>query len=169
MSSLNKVMLIGNLGRDPEVRNKQDGGKIVTISIATSQRWRDKHSGEKREKTEWHRVVIFQENIAEVAEKYLSKGDKCYIEGELQTRKWTDKENIERYTTEIVADQMQMLGGREGGGEGGGYGGGGGSYGDAPAQAPRQQAPRPAQAARPAAPAASSAANLADMDDDIPF
>lgn len=169
MASVNKVILVGNLGRDPEVRYSPDGAAICNVSIATTSQWKDKNSGERREETEWHRVVFYN-RLAEIAGEYLRKGRSVYVEGRLKTRKWTDKENIERYTTEIVADQMQMLGGREGGGEGGGYGGGGGSYGDAPAQqAPRQQQSRPAPAARPAAPAASSAANLADMDDDIPF
>ena len=171
MASVNKVILVGNLGRDPEVRYSPDGAAICNVSIATTSQWKDRNSGERREETEWHRVVMYN-RLAEIAGEYLRKGRPVYIEGRLKTRKWTDKENIERYTTEIVADQMQMLGGREGGGEGGGYGGGNsGGFGDRePAQMPRQQAPRPAPAPRPAAPAVSSgAANLADMDDDIPF
>lgn len=100
--SLNRAMLIGNLGRDPEVRSTQDGRKIVQLSIATSESWRDKQSGERKEKTEWHRVVIFNEKIAEVAEKYLRKGAKVFVEGAIQTRKWTDKDGAEKYTTEIV-------------------------------------------------------------------
>ena len=169
MASVNKVILVGNLGRDPEVRYSPEGAAICNVSIATTSQWKDRNSGERREETEWHRVVMYN-RLAEIAGEYLRKGRSVYIEGRLKTRKWTDKENIERYTTEIVADQMQMLGGRDSGGEGGGYGGGG-SYGDRePAQMPRQQAPRPAPAPRPAAPAVSSgAANLADMDDDIPF
>jgi single-strand DNA-binding protein len=128
--SVNKVILIGNLGRDPEVRSTQDGMKIVQLSVATSESWRDKASGERKDKTEWHRVVIFNDRLAEVAEKYLRKGSKVYVEGQLQTRKWTDKDGAEKYTTEIVLSrfkgELTMLDGR---GEGGGSGGGGG-YGD---------------------------------------
>jgi single-strand DNA-binding protein len=127
--SVNKVILIGNLGRDPEVRSTQDGMKIVQLSVATSESWRDKASGERKDKTEWHRVVIFNDRLAEVAEKYLRKGSKVYVEGQLQTRKWTDKDGAEKYTTEIVLSrfkgELTMLDGR---GEGGGSGGGG--YGD---------------------------------------
>jgi single-strand DNA-binding protein len=128
--SVNKVILIGNLGRDPEVRQTQDGNPIVNMSIATSETWRDKGSGERRERTEWHRVVIFNERLAEVAQKYLKKGSKVYIEGQLQTRKWTDQSGQEKYTTEVVLQrfrgELTMLDGRgEGGGGGGGdYGGG---------------------------------------------
>ena len=139
--SVNKVILIGNLGRDPEVRSTQDGMKIVQLSLATSESWRDKASGERKDKTEWHRVVIFNERLAEVAEKYLRKGSKVYVEGQLQTRKWTDKEGAEKYTTEVVLSrfkgELTMLDGRSegGGGGGGGYGedamGGGGSGGGA--------------------------------------
>jgi single-strand DNA-binding protein len=102
MSSLNKVTLIGNLGKDPEIRNTQGGTRIANLSIATSERWRDKQSGERREKTEWHRVVIFNDKLAEIAQKYLRKGSKVYLEGQLQTRKWTDNNGAERYTTEVV-------------------------------------------------------------------
>lgn len=102
MSSLNKMTLIGNLGKDPEIRRNNSGDPIVTLSVATSERWTDKQSGDKKEKTEWHRVVIFNKNLCDVAEKYLHKGSKVYLEGKLQTRKWTDKENVERYSTEIV-------------------------------------------------------------------
>jgi single-strand DNA-binding protein len=132
--SVNKVILVGNLGRDPEVRTTQDGLKIVNLSVATSETWRDRSSGERKERTEWHRVVIFNERLAEVAEKYLRKGSKIYIEGALQTRKWTDQNNQERYSTEVVLQrfrgELTMLDTR-GGGEGGGDygGGGGGSYG----------------------------------------
>lgn len=134
--SVNKVILLGNLGRDPEVRQTQDGTKIVHLAIATSERWRDKNSGEPREKTEWHRVVIFNDRLGEVAEKYLSKGRQVYIEGQLQTRKWTDQSGQEKYTTEIVLQrfrgELTLIGGRGddgGGGYGGGdqFGGGGGS------------------------------------------
>lgn len=102
MSSLNRVMLIGNLGKDPEVRRMTSGDPIVTLSVATSETWRDKNTGEKKEKTEWHRVVIFNKHLAEIAEKYLRKGAKVYLEGQLQTRKWTDKDQVERYSTEVV-------------------------------------------------------------------
>jgi single-strand DNA-binding protein len=129
MASLNKVSLIGTLGKDPEVRYMQNGGAVATLSVATSENWTDKQSGEKREKTEWHRVVIFGK-LAEIAEKYLKKGSSVYLEGKLQTRKWQDQSWQERYSTEVVLDmggQMQMLGGRaQGGGhEGGGHEGGG--------------------------------------------
>ena len=125
--SVNKVILVGNLGRDPEVRSTQDGMKIVQLSVATSESWRDKASGERKDKTEWHRVVIFNERLAEVAEKYLRKGSKVYVEGQLQTRKWTDKDGAEKYTTEVVLSrfkgELTMLDGRsEGAGAGGGYG-----------------------------------------------
>ena len=129
--SVNKVILVGNLGKDPEVRNAQNGGKIVTFTLATSETWNDKASGERKEKTEWHRVVVFNERIADVAEKYLRKGKKVYVEGSLTTRKWTDQSGVEKYTTEVVIDrfrgELTMLdGGRgdEAGGDGG-YGGGG--------------------------------------------
>ena len=112
--SVNKVILVGNLGRDPEVRSTQDGMKIVTLNIATSERWKDRNSGEQREKTEWHRVVIFNENLARVAEQYLRKGSNVYIEGQLQTRKWTDQQGVEKYTTEVVLQryrgEMTLLG-----------------------------------------------------------
>ena len=145
--SVNKVILVGNLGRDPEVRSTQDGTKVANLSLATSENWKDKNSGERRERTEWHRVVIFNERLAEVAEKYLRKGSKVYIEGQLQTRKWTDQSGTEKYTTEVVLQrfrgELTMLDGRggapadagEGGGEpamggGGGRSGGGGGGGD---------------------------------------
>jgi single-strand DNA-binding protein len=162
MASVNKVILVGNLGRDPEVRYSPDGAAICNVSIATTSQWKDKTSGEKREETEWHRVVFYN-RLAEIAGEYLKKGRSVYIEGRLKTRKWQDKDTgADRFSTDIVADQMQMLGGREGDAN---MGGGGGDYNQAPAQ-PRAQ--RPAQP-RPAAPQASPAANLADMDDDIPF
>ncbi len=105
--SINKVILVGNLGRDPEVRHTQDGNKIVHLSVATSERWRDRNSGEQRERTEWHRVVIFNERLGEVAEKYLSKGRSVYLEGQLQTRKWTDQSGQEKYTTEVVMQRFR--------------------------------------------------------------
>jgi single-strand DNA-binding protein len=130
--SVNKVILIGNLGRDPEVRSMNNGGKVVNLSVATSETWRDKNSGERQERTEWHRVVIFNEKLGEVAEKYLKKGAKVYVEGALQTRKWTDKEGVEKYSTEVVLQrfrgELTMLDGKGGGGGGGG--GGGDDYGD---------------------------------------
>lgn len=114
--SINKVTLIGNLGRDPEVRSMQDGGKIVQLSLATTETWKDKNSGERREKTEWHRVVIFNENLGGIAEQYLRKGSTVYVEGQLQTRKWTDQQGQEKYTTEVVLQryrgELTMLGGR---------------------------------------------------------
>lgn len=138
--SVNKVILIGNLGRDPEVRSLNDGSKVVNLRIATSENWRDKASGERRERTEWHSVVIFNENLARVAEQYCRKGSKVYIEGQLQTRKWQDQQGQERYTTEIVLQrfrgELTLLDGRgEGGGGGGDFGGNdfgsgnGGSFG----------------------------------------
>ena len=131
--SVNKVILIGNLGKDPEVRTMQNGGKVVNLSIATSETWRDKNSGERQEKTEWHRVVIFNEKLGEVAEKYLKKGAKVYVEGSLQTRKWTDNSGAEKYSTEVVLQrfrgELTMLDGRGGGGGGGGMGGGGDDFG----------------------------------------
>ena len=119
--SVNKVILIGNLGRDPEIRHTNDGRPIANLSIATSEQWRDRSSGERREKTEWHRVVVFDEKICEVAQKYLQKGSTVYLEGSLQTRKWTDQQGVEKYTTEVVlqrfSGKMTMLGSRGGGGE----------------------------------------------------
>ena len=125
--SINKVILVGNLGRDPEIRFSQDGNKIVNMSLATSESWTDRSSGERREKTEWHRVVIFNDRLAEVAEKYLNKGSKVYLEGQLQTRKWTGNDGVEKYTTEVVLNrfrgELTMLDSRSGAG-GGDYGGG---------------------------------------------
>ncbi|MFD2262595.1 single-stranded DNA-binding protein [Lacibacterium aquatile] len=132
--SVNKVIIVGNLGRDPEIRMTQDGRKVVNLNIATSETWKDRMSGERKEKTEWHRVVIFNDRLADVAERFLKKGSTVYIEGQLQTRKWTDQSGAEKYTTEIVLQQyrgeMTLLGGRPGGGDEGGYGGGDeGGYG----------------------------------------
>ncbi|MDB2369077.1 single-stranded DNA-binding protein [Octadecabacter sp.] len=130
--SLNKVMIIGNLGRDPEVRSFQNGGKVCNLRIATSETWKDKNTGERREKTEWHSVAIFQEGLVRVAEQYLRKGSTVYIEGKLQTRKWQDQSGQDKYSTEIVLQGydgvMTMIGGRGDGGGGGGQGGGGGGY-----------------------------------------
>lgn len=129
--SVNKVILVGNLGRDPEIRFTNDGTKIANLSLATSESWKDKQTGERKEKTEWHRVVIFNDRLADVAERYLRKGSTVYIEGSLQTRKWTDQSGIEKYTTEIVLQrfrgELTMLGSR--GGSEGGYSGGGDNYG----------------------------------------
>jgi single-strand DNA-binding protein len=147
--SVNKVILVGNLGKDPEVRRMTSGEPVVNLSIATSESWRDKASGERKEKTEWHRVVIFNKNLAEVAEKYLRKGAKVYVEGQLQTRKWTDKDGAEKYSTEVVLQnfrgELTMLDGRNGGGEGAGGGGGRGAS-ESPASFQRDE-----------------------MDDEIPF
>ena len=170
MASVNKVIVVGNLGRDPEVRYNPNGGAWCTVSVATSRSWKDKTSGEKVEETEWHRVV-FNDKLAEIAGEYLKKGRSVYVEGRLKTRKWTDKDGAEKYSTEIIASDMQMLGSREGmgggasGGEDSGYGAGGGSGGSYE---------RPAPAARPAAaaanrPAAKPASGFDNMDDDIPF
>ncbi len=182
MASINKVTIIGNLGRDPEVRYTPNGAAVCNVSVATTRNWKDKTSGDKVEETEWHRVV-FYDRLAEIAGEYLKKGRSVYVEGRLKTRKWADKDGKENYTTEIVADQMQLLGGREGGSSGGS--GGGASYGGG--QAPggddgfsRGEAAEPAArapaAARPAsrpapapAPAAKSSTGFDDMDDDIPF
>ena len=144
--SVNKVILVGNLGRDPEIRAMQSGDKVCNLAVATSERWKDRNSGEQQEKTEWHRVVIFDQKIVEVAEKYLKKGSKVYIEGQLQTRKWTDQSGVEKYSTEVVLQrfrgELTMLDTRSAGGggygesAGGGYesnnGGGGGGYDRAP-------------------------------------
>ncbi|MBE3110138.1 MAG: single-stranded DNA-binding protein [Acidobacteria bacterium] len=131
--SVNKVILIGNLGADPEVRHTQDGKAIANLRVATSDSWRDKATGERREKTEWHRVVIFNENLAKIAEQYLKKGAKVYLEGQLQTRKWEDQSGQERYTTEVVIQgfngQLTMLDGRQGAGSGEGQSSGGGDFG----------------------------------------
>jgi single-strand DNA-binding protein len=161
--SVNKVILVGNLGRDPEIRSTQDGTRVANLSVATSESWRDKSSGERRERTEWHRVVVFNDHLVGVCEKYLKKGSKIYIEGALQTRKWTDQSGAEKYTTEVVLQkfrgELTMLDGRSGGGAGdsddagGGFSdsGGGGSSG-------------PSRMGR-----APAGAGGGDLDDDIPF
>ena len=132
--SVNKVILIGNLGRDPEVRSFQNGGKVCNLRIATSETWKDRNSGERKEKTEWHTVAIFNEGLVRIAEQYLKKGSKVYIEGQLETRKWQDQSGADKYSTEVVlrnyGGTLTMLDGREGGGGGGGMGGGGGGYDD---------------------------------------
>jgi len=162
MASVNKVILVGNLGRDPEVRYSPDGAAICNVSIATTSTWKDKASGERREETEWHRVVFYN-RLAEIAGEYLRKGRSVYVEGRLKTRKWQDKDTgADRYSTEIVADQMQMLGGRDSGGEGG--------YGEQSGGGSRAQRPAPARGPAPAAaPASPAGGGFADMDDDIPF
>lgn len=182
MASVNKVILVGNLGRDPELRTFPSGGQVANISIATTEQWKDRQSGERRELTEWHNVV-FNDRLAEIAGQYLRKGSAVYVEGRLRTRKWQDQSGQDRYTTEIRADVLQMLGARGEGGPGGGSGGGGnygGGYDDAPSaapqaparQAPARQAPAPAPtgAAR-SNPPAPPASNYGDSfeDDDIPF
>jgi len=168
MASVNKVILVGNLGRDPEVRYSPDGSAICNISIATTSQWKDKQSGERREETEWHRVVFYN-RLAEIAGEYLRKGRSVYIEGRLKTRKWQDKETgQDRYSTDVVADQMQMLGGRDdSGGVDNGFSGEQ-THSQQRQQPTSRQGGRPAQE-RPAAPRAAPATSLADMDDDIPF
>ena len=162
--SVNKVILVGNLGKDPEIRRTQDGRPIANLSIATSESWRDKMSGERKEKTEWHRVVIFNEGLCKIAEQYLKKGAKVYIEGQLQTRKWTDQAGVEKYSTEVVLQgfnsTLTMLDGRSGGG--GASFGPDESGGDFGSSGPSVAAPRRAVAA-------GAGARNSDMDDDIPF
>ena len=161
--SVNKVILLGNLGADPVVRHSQDGKPIVNLSIATSENWRDKATGEKREKTEWHRVVIFNENLAKVAEQYLKKGSTVYIEGQLQTRKYTDKDGVEKYSTEVVLQnfrgELTMVGGRPGGsGESAGSFGGGDDFGSSsPMDRPRSGGGGARQSFS------------RDLDDEVPF
>lgn len=160
--SVNKVILVGNLGKDPEIRRTQDGRPIANLSVATSETWRDRATGERKEKTEWHRVVIFNEGLAKVAEQYLKKGAKVYVEGQLQTRKWTDQSGVEKYSTEVVLQgfnsTLTMLDGKGGGGSfSDDMGGGGGDFG---VSGPSSAAPRRAVPA---------GARNNDMDDDIPF
>ena len=161
--SVNKVILVGNIGRDPEIRTTQDGMRVANMSLATSESWRDKNSGERKERTEWHRVVVFNERLVDVIEKYVRKGSKLYIEGALQTRKWTDNSGQERYTTEVVLQrfrgELTMLDGRGGGGGVGGMGGGpddmgsGGGGGGGPGSGGGRRSGGGAQ----------------DLDDEIPF
>jgi single-strand DNA-binding protein len=155
MASINKVILVGNLGRDPEVRYTANNDAITNISVATTDSYKDKNTGEKKETTEWHRVVFFN-RLAEIAGEYLKKGSSVYIEGRLRTRKWTDNAGVEKYTTEIIGDQMQMLGGRAS------TGGGSEPY-DAPSAPSTQRSAPAASPARPKAPPVD------DLDDDIPF
>jgi single-strand DNA-binding protein len=183
MASVNKVILIGNVGKDPEVRYNPSGGAWCTLSLATTRNWKNRETGERQEETEWHRVV-FNDRLAEIVGEYVKKGRPLYVEGRLKTRKWQDKEGRDTYTTEIIAQEMQLLGGREGmggGDEGGGGGysrgaGGGGGYGRGgdDMEGGSRPAARPAAAQRPAAPRAPAPAPKAstgfdDMDDDIPF
>ncbi|MEP4380586.1 MAG: single-stranded DNA-binding protein [Alphaproteobacteria bacterium] len=155
--SVNKVILVGNLGRDPEIRSMQSGDKVCNLSVATSERWKDRNSGEMQEKTEWHRVVVFDQKLVEVAEKYLQKGAKVFLEGQLQTRKWTDQSGQDKYTTEVVLQrfrgEMVMLDSRGGGGGGGGY--------DAPP--PHEQQPAMAGGG------GGGMGGGDDLDDEIPF
>jgi single-strand DNA-binding protein len=162
MASVNKVILVGNLGKDPEIRYLPSGSAICNVTIATSRQWKDKTSGDRQEETEWHRVTFF-ERLAEIAGEYLKKGSAVYVEGRLKTRKYTDKDGVEKYATEIVATEMQLLGSREVGG--------GDTDGAGPALGSRSAAPaRSAPPARPATkPAAKSNTGFDDMDDDIPF
>ncbi|WP_308720136.1 single-stranded DNA-binding protein [Komagataeibacter xylinus] len=178
--SVNKVILVGNLGKDPEVRNSQSGAKIVSLTLATSDTWNDRASGERRERTEWHRVVIFNERLGDVAERFLRKGRKVYLEGTLQTRKWTDQSGQDRYTTEVVIDRFRgelvlldsNRGGDSGGGDdmGGGYGGGGGGGGgySAPARSQPQRNERPAGGGGGGG-GWDAPADGSDLDDEIPF
>jgi single-strand DNA-binding protein len=156
MASVNKVILVGNLGRDPETRYMPDGAAITNASVATSFQWNDKASGEKKEETEWHRVV-FRGKLAEIAGEYLKKGSQVYVEGRLRTRKWQDKEGHDKYTTEIVADRMQMLGSRSGSGEPRGE-----PRGDGPPMESKGAESKPAAAKKPAG-------KFDDLEDDIPF
>lgn len=183
--SVNKVIIVGNLGRDPEVRSFPNGGKVVNLRIATSENWRDKATGERKERTEWHSVAIFNEGLAKIAEQYLRKGSTVYIEGQLETRKWQDQSGADRYTTEIVLRQyrgeMTLLGGRDGGGAGGGGGGGGagyddrGGYDDYGSGAGGGSAPAAGGGRGGYGGGASSGGNAggggrrSDMDDEIPF
>ncbi len=168
--SVNKVILVGNLGRDPEVRHTQNNQKVVNLRIATSERWRDRQSGESKERTEWHSVVIFNENLADIAERYLRKGSSVYVEGQLQTRKWTDQSGQERYTTEVVLSrfrgELTLLGGR--GDSGGAPDYGDESYGGSPA--PRSATPAGRGAPSGSGGGRSKTPSIADeLDDDIPF
>ncbi|MEM7768754.1 MAG: single-stranded DNA-binding protein [Pseudomonadota bacterium] len=158
--SVNKVILVGNLGRDPEVRQFQNGGQVCNLSVATSESWKDRNTGERKEKTEWHRVVIFSEGLVRVAQSYLKKGSKVYLEGQLETRKWTDQSGQDKYSTEVVlrnyGSTLTMLDGRDGAGGGGGQMGNDGGYGGG-GGGPRQIDGPPEDFGR------------ADLDDEIPF
>ncbi len=176
MASVNKVILVGNLGRDPEMRTFPSGDQVANVRIATTDRWRDKNTGENKEATEWHSVV-FHGRLAEIVGQYLKKGSQVYVEGSLRTRKWTDQSGQERYTTEIRADTMQMLGGRQGMGGGGGGSQGGDQFDDgfdssprrAPAAARAPAAGRPAAAPAPVQRPPASSSGFDELEDDIPF
>lgn len=161
--SVNKVILVGNLGKDPEVRTMNNGGEVVSFSIATSENWSDKASGERKEKTEWHNIVIFNENLGRIAKQYLRKGSSVYVEGQLQTRKWTDQNGNDRYTTEVVLQrfrgELTLLGGREGGG---GSSGGSSNWGE-------DRGSSPFGGGGGKAPSGGGSAFDSDLDDDVPF
>lgn len=161
MSSVNKVILIGRLGKDPVTRYMPNGDAVANFSVATSETWKDKSSGEKQEKTEWHNITAYRK-LGEICGEYLKKGSQVYLEGKLQTRKWTDKEGVEKYTTEVIADQMVMLGSRQAAGGGDADAGSGNGGGERQPSAPGSGASRPA-------PNKGGAAKFDDMDDDIPF
>jgi single-strand DNA-binding protein len=165
MASVNKVIIVGNLGKDPEVRYAPSGSAICNVTIATSRQWKDKTSGERQEETEWHRVTFF-DRMAEIAGEYLKKGRSVYVEGRLKTRKYTDKDGVEKYTTDIIATEMQLLGGREGGA---GAGAGGDDMGQERSAPPARSAPAARSAAAPRPAPTKSATGFEDMDDDIPF
>ena len=173
MASVNKVIIVGNLGKDPEVRYMPSGAALCNVSVATTRQWKDKTSGEKQQETEWHRVTFF-DRMAEIAGEYLKKGSAVYVEGRLKTRKYTDKDGVEKYSTDIVAVEMQLLGGRDAGGGGAGVGGGMAGGGDdmgEPQQraAPAPRSAAPARSAPAPRPPAKSSTGFDDMDDDIPF
>jgi single-strand DNA-binding protein len=171
--SVNKVILVGNLGRDPEIRSTNDGTRIANLNLATSESWRDRTSGERRERTEWHRVVIFNENLVTIAEKYLRKGSKIYVEGALQTRKWTDQQGQEKYSTEVVLQrfrgELTMLDGARGGGQGAGASEGGydeGGFGASPGDSPRYGGTGPSGGGGGGG---AGRGRSDDLDDEIPF
>ena len=169
MASVNKVIIVGNLGKDPEMRSFPSGDQVANVTIATTDKWKDKQSGEMKEATEWHRIV-FNGRLAEIVGQYLRKGSQVYVEGSLRTRKWTDQSGVEKFTTEIRADQMQMLGSRQGMGSpagGGGHDEGGGHDASRQSAAPASRSQPSRQAPAPAPSKASS--GFDDMDDDIPF
>jgi single-strand DNA-binding protein len=170
--SVNKVILIGNLGRDPEVRSFQNGGKVCNLRIATSETWKDRNSGERREKTEWHTVAIFNEGLVRIAEQYLRKGSKIYIEGQLETRKWQDQNGQDKYSTEVVlrnyGGTLTMLDGRDGGG-GGGMGGGGGGYDDRDTGGGYDQGGSFGQTSGGGMGGGQGGGGARDLDDEIPF
>ncbi len=175
--SVNKVIIVGNLGRDPEVRSFANGGKVVNLRIATSETWRDKSSGERKERTEWHSVAIFNENLAKIAEQYLRKGSTVYIEGQLETRKWQDQSGADRYTTEIVVKQFRgeltLLGGRDGGSGGSSSGGddrgGYDDYGSGASEPSRGGSSGGARSGSSGGSSGGSSSRASDMDDEIPF